>query len=59
MGCVLWRCSGAPSCVNEGICDKIMCVWHLRHECNKCLYQKECVAYKRAKEKGDDRDVVE
>lgn len=47
MGCVLWRCDSSVMCPNESVCDKVLCVWFLRHDCNKCLYRDVCVACQR------------
>lgn len=45
MGCVLWRCEFVK-CPNRGICDEILCIRFLKHECAKCVNRENCVAYK-------------
>lgn len=51
MGCVLWRCDLAPRCTNEMVCEDILCMRFLKHECGKCIHRDNCAAYGRLKDK--------
>lgn len=44
MGCVLWRCDFVK-CSNRDLCDNILCIRFLRHDCDKCTLRDMCVAY--------------
>lgn len=58
MGCVLWRCKYACKCPNEFICDDILCLRFLKHECDMCAEQDTCVAFQRLKVKEHEQEVT-
>lgn len=49
MGCALWRCNYARHCMNEMICDDILCIRFLRHDCESCDLKDGCHSYAVAK----------
>lgn len=49
MGCSLWRCDTARCCMNEMICDDILCIRFLRHDCDTCDLRDGCHSFARAK----------
>ena len=59
MGCVLWRCDRASQCPNEFICDDILCLRFLKHECDMCAHRDTCVDCQRLKEKENEKETAE